>query len=64
MTAHDTAVDLTEAAASVGLLLKMLRDGEMSAPQGVVDRLEGAFLTLTALAQGRCPAVEDFYRTK
>ena len=48
--AQSTAIDLSDAAASVGALLKMLRKGEMTAPQGVVDRLEGAYLTLTALA--------------
>ena len=61
MKTHDTAVDVLEAAESLGALLAMIHKGEMSAPQGVVDRLEGAFLALTALAQGRCPTVEDFY---
>jgi len=56
MTAQSTAVDLSDAAASVGAVLKMLRKGEMTAPQGVVDRLEGAYLTLTALADVGFPS--------
>jgi len=62
VAAQDMAVDFSDAAASIGALLTMLRKGEMTAPQGVIDRLEGAFLTLTALDEGRCPTVEDFYR--
>jgi len=36
----------------------------MTAPQGVIDRLEGAFLALTALAEGRCPTVEELFGTR
>ena len=55
------AVDLSEAAASLGHLLKAFQDREITAPQGVIDRFEGAYLTLVALSEGRCPSVEDFY---
>jgi hypothetical protein len=64
MALEHSTIDISEAAASVGGLVVMLHNGEMTAPQGVIDRLEGAFLALTALAEGRCPTVEELFGTR
>lgn len=50
------APDPGEAAAVIGAFLKVLCREEISAPEGVVDRLEGAYLALKVLSEGRCPS--------
>jgi len=55
--------DPGQAAEVLGAFLAVLRNGEIAAPQGVVDRLEGAYLAMTVLASGRYPSPKEFFGT-
>ena len=48
-----TRAELTEVAAGLRRLLDAVAAGELAAPAGTVNRLEGAWLAVEALAAGR-----------
>lgn len=53
--------DPAAAAKAIADILRAIRDGEVTAPPGLVNRLEGAYIALAAFAEGRAPTPQEFY---
>jgi len=51
--------DPGDAAALLGKLLSAIHSGELTAPSGAIARLEGAFIALRSLDDGRAPSAKD-----
>jgi hypothetical protein len=58
-----TRSELATVAAGLRRLLDAIAAGKLSAPAGTVNRLEGAWLALEALAAGRTLDAEDLLAT-
>ena len=56
--------DPAEVAAAIRLVLVALRREDVAMPHGLAERLEGALFALSALAEGRRLAPQDFFSKK
>ena len=54
-----TRAELAEVAAGLRRLLDAIAEGNLTAPAGSVNRLEGAWLAVEALAGGRAVSPDD-----
>jgi hypothetical protein len=59
-----TRAELAEVGAGLRRLLDAIAAGELTAPAGTVNRLEGAWLAVEALAAGRTLNAYDLLGTK
>ncbi len=59
-----TRAELAEVGAGLRRLLDAIAAGELTAPAGTVNRLEGAWLAVEALAAGRTLDPEDLLGVK
>jgi hypothetical protein len=48
-----------EAADAIAQVLRAIHAGDLTAPSGATARLEGAYIALRSLADGRAPSPED-----
>jgi len=51
--------DLTAAVDAIAKVLRAIHAGDLTAPSGATARLEGAYIALSSLADGRAPSPED-----